>query len=251
MTVPEQAPKIFDPGLSRDEALARVSERVNPKRLIHFDALGLQFIDWLVTKYPNVDLFLSVRRPAALSLEELKQEDEGRVGNILQECGRGRMVCLRGQHGKSHLLQLCASAYEHRLMIAFTGSQAPIWCRADDVHALLVARLIHSFLTSDLALDAAFQDIHGQFMHAPLSVDWFVRFYVAWVGERDGLAAQEPVMLCVAVDDVDKASHYSPRAPSLIVQQREKTHLQVIMTALPSDIFALASSESLSVIDLD
>lgn len=170
-------------GLVKDEEL-----------LSKFDGLDLQVIGHLHELTPKTDLF---RKPQS---ENVKQVEQGKINLII------------GSKGKTAHLKSILSEYPNSFYISFSGDQSAIWTsHLEDVHSLIVARLLYSWLYYTVkAEDVSFADVHGRIVGSPLDISWFFKF-------MDKLHCQ-PCNWVIGVDDLHEASKYSTKAPQQILE---------------------------------
>jgi hypothetical protein len=183
----------------REDVVRSVRVREGEEELLsRFDAIDLQVISHLQEIAPQADLFhVKEKGDVVVAAGEEAQVD--------------RITIVIGAKGKSAFLKGELCKHKHNLKIAFSGEQSPMWTsHLDDVHSLLVARLLHSLLQQYCHLDdVSFAEVHGRIVGAPVDISWFFAFMEKLFGTLKWV---------IGVDDLHEASKYSPMAPRQILE---------------------------------
>jgi hypothetical protein len=181
----------------REDAIERVKVGDDPHKLDRFDSLDLQVIAHLQQLVPQLDIFANTSHH-----------------QITDKPLQDRITMVLGPKGKSAYLKMKLSSLPNSLRISFSGDQSPLWIsHLHDVHSLLVARLLHSWIVQWLGIEIeslSFAEVHGHIVGSPLDLAWFESF----MGKLYG----EDIKVVVGVDDLHQAESYSNMAPKEILE---------------------------------
>lgn len=179
----------------REDVLKSVKQKEGEGLLDKFDAIDLQVISHLQEIAPLADLF-------QVKAQETVEPEEEQVD---------RITMVIGAKGKTAFLTDTLNKHKNNLKISFSGEQSPMWTsHLDDVHSLLVARLLHSWLKQYCHVEeVSFAEVHGRIVGAPVDLSWFFAFMEKMFGR---------VKWVVGVDDLHEAGKYSPMAPRQILE---------------------------------